>query len=811
MLTAVKAKKSKIEKVIKMDSILILVTENGKIKLEPYSDSIIRIVYTLNDKFIEEQSAGTIRKTQNAEWSYTENDRNVILKTEKINLEIEKETGAFTYYNYHGRRLTGEPKIGGKSFLPFESFKTVLDDNSIVEKIVTPDGVKEIVRDANKAYNETLYHTRLSFEWDENEALYGLGSQEEGNLNLRGTRQYIHQANLKIGIPVLISTNGYGILMDTYAPMIFNDNEYGSYLYSQASKELDYYFMYGENLDGVIEGYRTLTGKASLLPKWAFGYMQSLERYESQQEIIDTVMEYRRRQVPLDSIVLDWQSWEGDLWGQKTFDESRFPDPKAMTDLLHENGVHFMISIWPNMSKESQNYIQMKEENCLFQQSEIYNAFDEKARRLYWKQVNEGLFSKGIDSWWCDSSEPFTPEWNSQIKPEPDYNFQDFHNTAKIYMDETMTNAYPLMHAKAIYEGQRSVSDDKRVVNLTRGGYTGQQKYGTILWSGDTCAKWSTLKKQIPAGLNFCAAGMPYWTLDIGAFFVKQGHMWFWDGDYEEGCNDLGYRELYTRWYQYGSFLPVFRSHGTDTRREIWQFGDKGDMFYDSIEKFTRLRYQLMPYIYSLAAMVTLKDDTIMRLLAFDFQHDINVYDIKDQFMFGNCFMICPVTDPMYYGPNSTRMEDTDKVRTVYLPGGCIWYDFWTGEAFLGGQVVTANATIDRIPLYVKSGAIIPMAEVAQHTGAINEQEIDLQIYTGDNGFFTLYQDENDNYNYERGIYSTIEMTWNETEESLTLHKRKGSYPDMPKVIKFKIHKNGGEAKIVTYNGEEITITYINC
>lgn len=807
MLEAVKAKKTRIEKIIKTETALIFLTENGKIKLEPYDDSIIRIQYTKEDEFVEEQSIGTIGKTRVVDWTYFVSNQKVTITTKKIVIEIEKETCAFTYYDYHGRLLTSEPKTGGKSLIPFDSYKMVLDENSIVEKIDTPDGIKEIVRNSNNIFDQILYHTRLHFEWDEKEALYGLGSQEEGSLNLRGTRQYIHQANMKIAIPLLVSTKGYGILMDTYAPLIFNDNEYGSYIYSEASKELDYYFIYGENLDGVIEGYRILTGKASLLPKWAFGYMQSMERYESQQEIIDTVMEYRRRHIPLDSIVLDWQSWDEGMWGQKTFDENRFPDPKEMTNILHENGVHFMISIWPNMVKDSPNYIQMKAENCLFQKSEIYNAFDEKARNLYWNQANEGLFSKGIDAWWCDSSEPFTPEWNSPIKPEPDHNYSDFHNTAKIYMNETMTNAYSLMHAKAIYEGQRSISEDKRVVNLTRSGYTGQQKYGAILWSGDTCAKWNTLKRQIPSGLNFCAAGMPYWTVDIGAFFVKQGHMWFWNGDYEEGCNDLGYRELYTRWYQYGSFLPIFRSHGTDTKREIWQFGEKGDMFYESIEKFTLLRYKLIPYIYSLAAMVTLKSYTIMRLLAFDFKDDANVYDIKDQYMFGNNLMICPVTDPMYYKSNSTIIENALKVRQVYLPKDSLWYDFWTWETFLGGQMVTASASIDIMPIYVKAGAIIPMVETAQHTGESSEQEIDIYVYAGDNGSFTLYQDENDNYNYEKGIYSTIDMTWDQVEGKFTLHKRKGNYPDMPKSIIFKVYGISNESKIVIYSGEEIIVS----
>jgi len=804
MLIAEKGKQIKIKNIVKTESALILETENGSMKIEPYSDDILRVTYTLTEGFSNIQGLGTLPKSEVCQWTYTEQESAITLSTKKIILVIDKNTGAFSYFDHNRRLLTKEPARGGKSLDPFDAYKTVLDENSVLEKIVTPDGIKEVVRDAKKVLYKTLYHTRLEFEWADGEALYGLGQQEEGSLNLRGTRQYVHQANMKIAMPVLISTRGYGILLDTYSPLIFNDNEYGSYLYNEAADELDYYFIYGENLDAVISGYRSLTGQAALLPKWAFGYMQSMERYETQQEILDTVQEYRRRQLPLDSIVLDWQSWEDGMWGQKTFDLSRFPDVKKMTDDLHAMDAHFMISLWPNMYKDTDNYAEMKKESCLFQQSEIYNAFDEKARKLYWKQVNEGLFSKGVDSWWCDSSEPVTPEWNSPLKPEPDQNYLAFHNTAKVYMEEPYTNAYPLMHAKAIYEGQRSVSDEKRVVNLTRSGYTGQQKYGAILWSGDTSAKWHTLRNQIPAGLNFCATGMPYWTLDIGAFFVKKGHLWFWDGDYEEGCEDLGYCELYTRWFQFGAFQPVFRSHGTDTRREIWQFGEKGEMFYDTLARFDGLRYRLLPYIYSMAGMVTLKDYTIMRLLAFDFMQDPKVYEIKDQYMFGSALMICPVTTPMYYDKKSVPLEAVDKTRSVYLPAGADWYDFWTQEKYAGGQTVTARAPIDIIPVYAKSGSIIPMTEEAQNTVTSSDSEIKLVIYPGADGAFTLYQDEKDNYNYEQGAYATIDLHWNDEQGSLTIAKRVGCFEGMADSITFTAEVIGKGLKTVIYKGEEV-------
>ena len=806
MLEAIKRKQARITSVVESKSSLLLKTENGNIRLEPMNPKMIRVRYTLKEEFCTEIGLGIVEYNDQCKWTHDNNEETVILNTEKIKLVINKETSAFTYYDSKGKVLVKEPDCGGKELIPFDAYKTILDENSHIERIETPDGVKEIVHDAKKVYDQSLYHVRLSFEWDKNEALYGLGQHEEGTLNLRGSRKYIHQANMKIAMPMLLSTKGYGIFLDTYSPLIFNDNEYGSYLYNEATKELDYYFIYGNQMDEIVKGYRQITGKAVMLPKWAFGFIQSMERYESQEEIIATVRKYSELKVPLDGIVLDWQSWEEGLWGQKSFDSTRFPDPKGMIEKLHSENVHFMISLWPNMVPESENHIEMKQHNATFQKSELYNPFDEKNRAIYWKQTKDGLFIHGVDAWWCDSSEPFCPEWNTAIKPEPDQNYMEFHSTAKIYMDEQYTNAYPLMHAKTIYEGQREVTDQKRVVNLTRSGYTGQQKYGTILWSGDISAKWSTLQKQIAAGLNLCATGLPYWTLDIGGFFVKRGHMWFWNGDYEDGCNDMGYRELYTRWYQLGTFLPIFRSHGTDTRREIWNFGKNGEIFYETISMYTKLRYRLLPYIYSLAAKVTHEDYTIMRLLAFDFIKDLNVYDIKDQYMFGEALMICPVTKPMYYGPNSRVLDNIKKVRSVYLPKGNVWYDFWTNESYEGGQEIVAKATIDCLPIYVKAGSIIPTVETSLSTKDSSEDNIEVMIYPGADGEFILYQDEQDNYNYEKGKYSKIKFVWNNQDNMLIINERLGDYRGMPESIRFVISVIGEAKKTVDYKGGKMKL-----
>ena len=806
MLTAIKAKTTRILEVLKTASALVLVTENGRMKIEPYTDSILRIVHTMQEEFPETASPGIVLVHNEVPWSCAEEAHRVLFTTAALTVEISRETGAFRYFDAMGTLLAAEPEQGGKILSPFDSYKTMFDEESVVERIETPDGIKEVVRDAKRVFDRVLCHTRLHFAFDPEEALYGLGCHEEGSLNLRGTRQYVHQANMKIAMPFLVSTKGYGILMNTYAPLLFNDNEYGSYLYSLASEALDYHFIAGGTPGGVIKGYRMLTGKAPMLPLWAFGYMQSQERYESRQELLDTVKEYRRRGVPLDSIVLDWQSWEDGLWGEKTFDATRFPDPKDMMEDLHAQGARLMISVWPNMFPATPNHAEMKHACCLLPHAEIYDAFSEAARRLYWEQADRGLFTHGIDAWWCDSSEPFTPEWNSPVKPEPDANLLDFHQTASRYMDERMTNAYPLFHAQTMYEGQRGTTSEKRVVNLTRSGYTGSQRYGTILWSGDTSAKWRTLKAQIPAGLNCCASGIPYWTLDIGAFFVKKGHVWFWDGDFEAGSADMGYRELYTRWYQYGAFLPVFRSHGTDTRREIWHYGEKGDKFYESIAAFTRLRYRLMPYIYGTAAQITLADETMMRPLAFDFPADPAVYDIRDQYLFGPSLMVCPVTEPMYYGAGSRVLPETEKTRSVLLPAGADWVDFWTGTTYKGGQTVCANADIDTMPIYIRAGALLPMAEPAQHTGAIRQDRLDLTVVPGADCRFTLYQDEGDSYRYESGQYATIEMTWEDATGTLTLHTRKGDFPGMPESILFTVSGLSPAIRSIDYQGHEIIL-----
>jgi len=683
--------------------------------------------------------------------------------------------------------LLKERNHESKNLEEFYSYKTIINEDTKIERIVTPDGIKEVVKEATKILDQKLYKTRLYLEWQADESLYGLGQNEEEHLNLRGKTVFLHQANKKIAIPFLVSSLGYGLLVDTYSPMIFSDTCLGSYLYTEADYEMDFYFIKGENMDGVIRGYRYLTGKAVMLPKWVFGFIQSQERYETAEELNHVVSEYRKRNIGLDGIVLDWRSWEGDLWGQKTFDQKRFENPKAMMEKLHEKHANLMISIWPNMSSDCDNFKEFEENKLLLQGSSIYNAYAEEGRRLYWKQAEEGLFAYGIDAWWCDSSEPFTPEWNHIGEPEPSTMYHEYYDTSSQFIPAQFTNSYGLFHAKTIYEGQRRVTQEKRVVNLTRSGYIGQQRYGAILWSGDISASWITLKRQIVAGLNFCASGIPYWTLDVGAFFVKKGIQWFWNGEYEKGYHDFGYRELFTRWFQYGCFLPIFRSHGTDFRRELWYFGDKGDLFYDALVAANHLRYKLMPYIYSIAAKVWKDDFTMLRMLAFDFAKDARAREINDQFLFGDSLMVCPVTAPMYYDMNSKKIEGSAKIRDVYLPPGSDWYDFWTNQYYEGGQTIIAEAPIDIIPLYVKAGSIVPMTQFMQYVDEIPDAEIEIRIYAGKDSEFEFYEDEGNSYRYEEGVYSITKFIWSEKKEKLEIVNKIRKYQGAEKDRNYKI------------------------
>ena len=496
-------------------------------------------------------------------------------------------------------------------------------------------------------------------------------------------------------------------------------------------------------------------------------------------------------------IVPDWNYWpEG--WGYAKMDRRYYPDPKALADSVHALDAHLMISVWPNPMYCPQER-EFRQAGLMLEHS-VYDAFSDEGRDMYWRHINDEFFSQGFDAWWCDCSEPVDADW----KWMPEGYGWDSHkerwerNTQMLseVCGAERSQLFSLFHSRGIYEHQRATSDVKRVVNLTRSGYAGQQRYGTINWNGDTHASWPSFRRQIPAGLNYMATGNPYWTVDVGCFFTRSDGRWFYKGQYAAGNADPAYRELYTRMLQWATFLPVLRSHGTDTQREPWFFGEPGTPYYDAIREMIDLRYRLTPYTYSLAALQTLDNYTMARMLAFDFATDTAALDIKDEYMYGRV-LVCPVT------------EQGATWRRVYLPkeadGKTVWVDFWTGEVYEGGQWIVAEAPIHRLPLFVRGGSIIPSTEVAQHTGAQRDLPIIVNVYPGADATFTLYDDEGDGYRYEQGAYATVELRWDDGRRVLHIGKRRGSFEGMPAERTFIIRTPWGE-KQITYKGKGVKV-----
>lgn len=468
-----------------------------------------------------------------------------------------------------------------------------------------------------------------------------------------------------------------------------------------------------------------------------------------------------------------------------------------------------MVSIWPNLNGMGENQKELLQAGYMLGNRSTYDAFRKEARDMYWKQANEGLFQHGVDAWWCDCSEPFEADWiGFTQRPEPHERMRINTEAAKTYLDGGEWTAYSLCHSRGIYEGQRAVTGEKRVVNLTRSSFAGQHRYATITWSGDIGSNWETLSRQTPEGLNFSAAGEPYWSFDIGGFFASPGRDWFRTGEYPQGNQDLGYRELYTRWLQLGTFVPMMRSHGTDTNREIWNFGEEGTPFYDAIAKFIRLRMALLPYIYSQAAAVTRRGDTFLTPLGLDFPNDPTALEIKDQFLFGPALLVCPVTHPMYYESGSKPLEGVKKTRTVYLPAGCGWYDFWTGQYYQGGRTLEADAPLEKIPLYVKAGSILPMGPAVEYPAQDAHPELTLHVYPGASGSFILYDDEGDSYRYEKGAFTETKLVWDDSSRTLTIGPRQGAYDGMPQSQTYRVVLGNTEKTITVEGSDTATVTF---
>ena len=679
---------------------------------------------------------------------------------------------------------------------------------------------------------------RQTFTLDKDEAIYGLGTIQNGKMNRRGEKKRMEQSNLEDFQNVLQSIKGWGLYWENYSPTLFEDNAEGMTFDAEVGEGIDYYFMYGGSADGVIAQMRQLTGDVPMFPLWTYGYWQSKERYKSAAETEGIVDQYRELQVPLDGIIQDWQYWGSNyLWNAMDFLSEDFANGKQLIKNVHQKHVHFMISIWASFGPQTQQFRELNEKGLLmpfetWPQSgishiwppvmdypsgvKVYDAFHPEARKIYWKYLKR-LYDYGTDAWWMDSTDPdfFNPR-------ESDYAHKVYGGTWR-----SQRNAFPLETVRGIYQSQRKdyPNSPKRVFIMTRSSYAGQQHYGSNMWSGDVNSSWDMLRKQVPAGLSFTLTGNPNFNTDIGGFFC---------GSYNtrgggSAPKNPQFQELYVRWMQYGLFCPVFRSHGADAPREIWQFGKKGEPVYDAIEKMIRLRYRLIPYLYSTAWQVTSNNDSYMRPLFADFAADKKVWNMTDEFMFGRSILAAPIVNPQYTEEKIIRTDamtgwdrkkltvdslqltadfTATKTAVKYLPKGADWYDFWTGAKMKGGQNVTLQTSFDRVPMFVRAGSILPLGPEMQYVGEKAWDNLEVRIYPGANATFTLYEDEGDCYNYEKGIYSTIPFTWNDKTRTLTIGACQGTFPGMLKARQFTLTLPDGTSKTVGYNGAEVSTTF---
>jgi alpha-D-xyloside xylohydrolase len=797
----------------------------GAMRIEACGDRVIHVVSSPTAEFPTPKVPVVAEPCHASNIVVKVGKKDVKVSTAEVTVSVDTATGAVTFLSKNGKTVLAEAKDGGKAF----------DVPALAEM--------------------KTWQIQQTFVSTPDESQYGLGQHQEGIFNVRGVPIRLHQANTNISVPFLLSSKGYGLLWNNPSLTDFNPADqaiaidpktgkgkfrtgakgiYGFLLASdnkdqllvdvnekhvidlvnmwtpssasgvaglEANKEyevsakggpgglqlsarppqdttifrsevgqaIDYYFFYGPALNQVISDYRQLTGEAPLFPKWAYGFWQCRERYHNQKEILDVGIEFRKRKLPVDALVQDWQYWGKYGWNAMKFDESIYPDPKGMMEQFHAMDEHVPISVWSRFGEDSDVYKRMNAKSMLVPGTPWMDFFNPRAQTAFWAELNTGLFALGMDGWWMDAS-------------EPEFDILKGRQTF-LGSGESVRNAYPLYVTKAIYEGQRATTDRKRVVIFTRSAYTGQQRNAAISWSGDISANWITFQRQIPAGLNFSMSGLPYWTTDGGGFFRPQ----------DQYTNEA-YHELLTRWFQYAAFSPIFRVHGWISNAEIWNYGPQ---FLDIATQYDELRYHLLPYIYSSAWGVTNKGETLMRALPLEFSSDAGARAVSDQFMFGSALLINPVT------------TEGAKQRTVYLPAGSSWIDFWTGKRANGGQSITAEAPLERIPIYVRAGSIVPYGPLVE-SAAGKPDPIDLRVYAGADGDFTLYEDEGDNYDYEHGTHAVIPIHWDDKSSTLNIGAREGSFPGMLEHRTFRVVvvREGRGTGIASSSEPDATVAY---
>ncbi len=704
------------------------ILETGALRVQVCNDSMVHITYAPTAAFPSRPDY-VVTKTvwPAAKWSMQDNQSAVTISTDRMRVAVNKKDATIAYSDAGGKRLVQE---GPNTLTP-----------------VTVNG-------------EKTYHAEAFIGlWGSTEAFYGLGQHQSGVWNYHGESVEMAQDNTNISVPMLLSSNGYGIFWNNASRSRFNNRfVHAMYISSEVADSVDYYFLYGPDFDKIVAGYRELTGGAPLFGKWAYGFWQCKNKYKTQAELLGVAHKYRELHIPVDNIVQDWFWWT--TMGEFKFSD-KYPDARGMLQDLHDNHFHLMISVWPFFYPGSDTYADMDKKGFFIDRTKVaayhpagsalYDATNPEARKYYWNLMNNALFKIGADAWWLDTTEPETEAREDNLM---------VRNQVAIGNGARYANIYPLMTTQAVYEGQRGASDQKRVFILSRSSFAGAQRNGVTAWSGDVNSDWETLRRQVPAGLNYSLSGLPYWTTDIGGF--TSGNP-----------NDPAYRELFIRWFQFGAFCPIFRVHGTRTgdQNELWSYGADAQKILTSFDK---LRYELMPYTYSLAWKTTSESYTPMRPLVMDFRTDTRAQNIGDQFLYGPSILVNPVTEP------------GAETRHLYLPKA-EWFDFWTGKSTPGGKSIDTPVSLDRIPLYIRAGSILPIGPDVEYAAEKPADPLELRVYPGANGSFTLYEDENDNYNYEKGMHATIPIQWDDGAKTLTVGQRTGSFPGMPVNRTFRV------------------------
>ncbi len=795
---------SKAQSYQKTDFGIATTVGTNKVELQFYTPSIVRVLKSPSDKPFTRNSLSVVATPQKVALTISQKNDILSVKSTSVQVNVNLTSGEVIYATIKGEQLLQE-QPNSASFTPFD--------------------------DAGS----NTFTINQSFTLDKDEAIYGLGQQQRGKLSLRNAKINMVQGNTDDYVPFMVSTKGYGLFWDNYSPTVFEDKPEFTSFKSDVGDCIDYYFVLGGNIDGSIAGMRELTGKVPLFPLWTFGFWQSKERYKSQNELVGVVKKYRDLGVPLDGIIQDWQYWGNNyLWNAMDFLNTEFPNPKKMVDDIHNMNAHVIVSIWNSFGPQTKQFREMQPKGMLLNfgtwpQSGLetwppnrdypsgvqpYDPYNPEARDIYWKYLQK-MFDLGINGWWMDSSEPD----HLDFKPT-DFNLKTYLGSFR-----KVRNAFPLMAVGGVSEHQRAKSADKRIFILTRSAFAGQQRYGANTWSGDVNSSWQSLRNQIPAGLNFSMSAIPYWNTDIGGFFANA-----YKRGWGEGTSNPAFQELYVRWLQFGAFTPMMRSHGADIPREIYNFGKKGEPIYDAIAKSINLRYSLLPYIYSTAWAVTNEQSTFMRALVMDFK-DKNVVDNNNEYLFGKSILVAPIVNAQYTpetilranaetGWDKKDASGNDKSQAVnfteakstkvYLPEGTAWFDYWTNEKLNGGVEIVKPTTIHEIPLYIKAGSIIPFGPQVQYATEKKWDNLEVRIYPGANGTFVLYEDENDNYNYEKGAYSTITFSWDEKKKTLTIGERKGSFSGMITNRVFNVtvvgDKQLGASKAINYEGKPIVV-----